>query len=151
MSCLIQLVYSFLWKKMGILFRTCLSVGWSVDRLVCRPSDVHSISFDLFAWKLPELILWMALEIRKSLLIFRSQVKVKCWSLYKWCFLDPFVWKFPDLVQWMPLESRWPLFASHMVKDHGQTAGLWKNVLHSMSLDPYAGKLPNLVQWMSLL
>ena len=37
-----------------------------------------------------------------------------------------------------------------MVKGQGQTAGLWKNVILSISLDSFAGKLPNLVQWMPL-
>ena len=49
----------------------------SVSRSVWRPSDVCSIALHPFAWKLTNLVQWMPLETRCSLLIFRSKVKVK--------------------------------------------------------------------------
>ena len=36
-------------------------------RLVCRPSNVHSISFDPFAWKFPNLLQWISLQRNKLL------------------------------------------------------------------------------------
>ena len=37
-----------------------------------------------------------------------------------------------------------------MAKGQGQTAGLWKNIVNSISLDSFDRKLPNLVQEMPL-
>ena len=96
-----------------------------LPRLVCRPSDVCSISFDPFAWKLPKLVQWMFIESRCSLLIFRpqgqrSRIKLlvfdKTAGLWKnvGCSIspEPYAGKLLNTAQWMPLESRWPILMS---------------------------------------
>ena len=73
-----------------------LLVGQSVcddGRSIFRPNDVRSISFYLFARKLPNLVQWMLLDNRWSLLIFRShgpRSRSNCRFLYKCCLLKIF-------------------------------------------------------------
>ena len=64
-------------EKGGILFCNCRSVGTciSVGLSVCRPSVVHSISFDPFTWSKQNLVQRLPSMSRWSLLIFRSHVQ----------------------------------------------------------------------------
>ena len=67
-----------------------------VGLLVCRPSNVHSISYDLFAWKLPNLVQWMPLKSRSSLLLFLSHCQKSRSKLVVFMLsvvMDPFCWK----------------------------------------------------------
>ena len=59
-------------KEGGILFCFC--------RSVCIPSAVRAISFDLFAWKLPNLVQWLPLESRRPV----TKVKVKLLIFIQW-------------------------------------------------------------------
>ena len=72
------------------LKKKTLSVGQSF----CKPSDVCSLSFDPFAWKLPGVFVMLSAQ-----------------------YLDPFAWKWPNLVQLMSLGSRWLLL---ILRSHGQ-------------------------------
>ena len=85
--------------------------GHIVYRSVCIPSDVGSISFNLFAWKCPNIVQWMPLVRRFSRFVFELHgQRSRCLSLYKCCPLnifDPFAWQSRNgkSVKWKPLES----------------------------------------------
>ena len=91
------------WKR-GTLLCTC--------RPFYRLSDIHSISFDPFAWKLPNLVQWLPLRNICTLLIFSSygqRSRSNCWSCTNIVHSIPvvsFVRKLPNLVQWTILEKR---------------------------------------------
>ena len=126
--------YAPVWKKGAYCFIP-------VDRLVCRPSDVRSISFDPFAWKLPNLVQWMPIERRWSLLMLRSN----WWSLYK------SAWWFPNLVQLMPLEKRCSLLIFRSC-DQRSGSNCWSS-FYSLSYDPLLDgyKLATLVDFRKML
>ena len=91
-------------KRGHIIACRCQSVGLSIS-MYSRPSDVHSICFDPLARKMPNLVLWMPLESRWALLIFRSddqRSRSNCWSLKKnlnhllcWIQVITWWWCFP--------------------------------------------------------
>ena len=92
-----------------------------VSRSICRPSDVRSISFDLYAWKLPNLVWWMPLREKLFPIDFQvtwSGVKIKLLVFVQMSahyLLTPLLLKSSNLVPWMPIASKWLLlmFRSH--------------------------------------
>ena len=83
--------------------------------------DIHSISSNPFAWKLPNLVQWLPLRNICTLLIFSSygqRSRSNCWSCTNTVHSIPvvsFARKLPNLVQWTILEKRCSLlvFWSH--------------------------------------
>ena len=103
------------WKR-GILLCNC-------GRSDYRPSDIRSISFDPFAWKMPNWVQWVPKKVDDSYWFtgHMPKIKVNCWSLKKCCPLNipwPICRKLVkrSLVQWIPL-NRWPLL---IFRSHGQ-------------------------------
>ena len=84
--------FLFLWpplKKGDILLCTCRSVSLLI---ICKPSNVCSIFFYHSARKLPNLVQWMPLDSRCSLLIFWlhfQRWRSNCWSL---CYYEIALW-----------------------------------------------------------
>ena len=120
LSCIFYTFLCPLWKVLNL----------SVGRSVCRPNDVSSISFDPFAWMLPNIVQWIYLENTWTLLILRShgqRSKSNCWFLYKWCPLNIcllFRWK----VDKFSTKVRWPqlIFRIHCQKSRSNFQSLNK-------------------------
>ena len=84
-----------------------------VSRLVFRQSNVRSISFDPFAWKLPNLVQCMPLDVpywfSGHMVKGLGQTAGLCTNDFRSTSFDSFAWKLANLVQWMPLQSRYSL------------------------------------------
>ena len=107
--------YTPLWNKKGhVVFHMLVS------RSICRSSDVRSISFDPYAWNLPNLVWWTPLENSCSLLILGHMVRGQDQTARLYTnTVRPvsFNWGLPGLLQWMSLERRISLL---IFRSHGQ-------------------------------
>ena len=115
------------WKREHIVLQ--VSVGWSVGRLVCRPSFVCSISSDPFTWSIPNLVQGLSSMSKCSLLIFRSHVPrsrsnhssqptVLSAQYLLTPSLDQYQTWSRGCLQWVD-DPYW--FSGHMFKGQGQT------------------------------
>ena len=66
------LYYAQIWKRVGILFCECRSVGLSVHPSVSRPTDFRPLSWELFIPELSYFTCWLVLVRTRPLLILNS-------------------------------------------------------------------------------
>lgn len=126
-----------------------IALHLSVIPSICRPNDVHTISFDSFAGKSPNVVQWNLLgRWWPPAIFFRSnQTAELCTNDVHLLFLNPLARKLPYLVQWMPRDfMNLLMFWSHGQRSKSNCRSLYKR----SQLNSFAWKFPNFTQWIPL-